>query len=94
MGGVRKYFRSYGDYGTKNDFITPIEIESYKKKFSIGKKITIKCKSCKNNDLDMREVKERCFVTGLYPHLVTFVRPCGLSVSYTYKELYLLGVLR
>ena len=36
--------------------------------------------------------KENCRVTGVYPHLVTLRRPCGLGVSRTYVELIQDGI--
>lgn len=36
--------------------------------------------------------KETCRVTGVYPHLVTLRRPCGLITSKTYIDLLLEGV--
>lgn len=35
---------------------------------------------------------ETCRVTGVYPHLVTLRRPCGLITSKTYIDLLLEGV--
>lgn len=35
---------------------------------------------------------EACRVTGVYPHLVTLRRPCGLITSKTYIDLLLEGV--
>lgn len=35
---------------------------------------------------------ETCRVTGVYPHLVTLRRPCGLGVSRTYVELIQDGI--
>lgn len=37
---------------------------------------------------------ETCRVTGVYPHLVTLRRPCGLTTSKTYVELLMEGVVR
>ena len=37
---------------------------------------------------------EACRVTGVYPHLVTLRRPCGLTTSKTYVELLMEGVVR
>ena len=35
---------------------------------------------------------EACRVTGVYPHLVTLRRPCGLVTSKTYTELIMEGI--
>lgn len=63
------------------------DIERIKRKLHIGDKIRI---PVKKNDFfnDESHFKfEKCFVTGVYDHIVTFRRMCGLSVSYTYPEM-------
>lgn len=36
--------------------------------------------------------KETCWVIGVYPHLVTLMRLCGLMTSKTYTELIMEGI--
>ena len=72
--------------------IQPWEISRLRNRIKPGDKlrVTVAAATYSNARFDYR--KETCRVTGVYPHLVTLRRPCGLGVSRTYVELIQDGI--
>ena len=70
-------------------------VEELKKKIKKGQWYKLMVEFSDNESHSGRSKRvEKCVVTGVYPHLVTFLRPCGLATSKTYVELLMEGVVR
>ena len=69
------------------------EIEKLRDKIKRGDKlrVIVRYVDAYQMDSDLRR-PETCTVTGVYPHLVTLRRPCGLGASKTYVELIQAGI--
>ena len=70
----------------------PEDIEAIKNRIRKGDKLNIIVEKWEPMSLVIKKQREKCRVTGVYPHIVTFGRGCGLSVSYTYPELLMMGI--
>lgn len=67
--------------------IQPWEIDQLRRRLQPGDRLRIRVTSSNKADTDLTIRWETCRVTGTYPYVVTFRRPCGLVVSKTYVEL-------
>lgn len=74
--------------------IRPREIERMREAVKIGQKMRVRICSSNNADIEPMIHWETCTVTGIYPHVVTLRRPCGVITSKTYVELILEGLKR
>lgn len=68
------------------------EIKNLKERLYVGKNVRIPVLSFTYDDQVPKKRIETCTVTGIYPHIVTFRRSCGMSTSYTYPELIIMGL--
>ena len=73
--------------------IQPWEIGQLRRRLQPGDKlrVTVRYADWYSIGSDLQR-PETCTVTGLYPHLVTLRRPCGLGTSKTYVELIMEGM--
>lgn len=68
------------------------EIDRLRKRLKRGDKLRVRVHYATFGQ-DKESIRvETCRVTGVYPHLVTLRRPCGLITSKTYIDLLLEGV--
>ena len=67
--------------------IQPWELDQHRRRLQSGDRLRIRVTSSNKADTDLTIRWETCRVTGTYPYVVTFRRPCGLVVSKTYVEL-------
>ena len=72
--------------------IRPWEIDRLRKRLKRGDKLRVRVTSSNKADTEPTIRWETCRVTGTYPYVVTFRRPCGLGVSKTYVELIQDGI--
>lgn len=72
--------------------IQPWEINRLRKRIRPGDKLRVTVIYADALSIADLTRKENCRVTGVYPHLVTLRRPCGLGVSRTYVELIQDGI--
>lgn len=72
--------------------IQPWEINRLRKRIRPGDKLRVTVIYADALSIADLTRKETCRVTGVYPHLVTLRRPCGLMVSRTYVELIQDGI--
>lgn len=71
--------------------IQPREVDRLRKRIKPGDKLRVRVYyATLGQDTSSTRV-ETCRVTGVYPHLVTLRRPCGLGTSKTYIDLLLEG---
>lgn len=91
---MKQFVGNLGDYKKITDYLLPEEVEMVKENLKIGDKIRIPVENAFLGVLKSGKTIETCIVTGLYPHFATFKRKCGLTVSFTYKELLIMGVLK
>lgn len=68
------------------------DIERYKIKFYVGQRLKIPIPNVDEGKHHVYYVNETCRITGVYPHLITFLRPCGLESSYTYIDMMIMCV--
>lgn len=69
------------------------DIEALKRRLRAQEKIRILVESwCDPGSEGAHKKMETCQITGVYPHLATFRRPCGLTISYTHQELIVMGL--
>lgn len=74
--------------------IQPWEIDRLRRQIKPGDKLRVRVHYATFGQ-DKESIRvETCRVTGVYPHLVTLRRPCGLTTSKTYVELLMEGVVR
>lgn len=74
--------------------IQPWEINRLRARLKPGDKLRVRVHYATFGQ-DKESIRvETCRVTGVYPHLVTLRRPCGLTTSKTYVELLMEGVVR
>lgn len=74
--------------------IRPWEIGRLKKHLKRGDKLRVRVTSSNKADTEPTIRWETCRVTGTYPYVVTFRRPCGLGTSKTYVDLIQDGIRR
>ena len=72
--------------------IQPWEIDRLRRQIKPGDKLRVTVIYADALSIADLTRKENCRVTGVYPHLVTLRRPCGLMVSRTYVELIQDGI--
>ena len=72
--------------------IRPWEIGRLRTRLNPGDKLRVRVTSSNKADTEPTIRWETCRVTGTYPYVVTFRRPCGLGVSKTYVELIQDGI--
>ena len=72
--------------------ILPWEIDRLRRQIKPGDKLRVTVIYADALSIADLTRKETCRVTGVYPHLVTLRRPCGLGVSRTYVELIQDGI--
>lgn len=62
-------------------------LNAIKEEIHVGDNLRIHVSVASADSFANKERIEKCVVTGMYDHVVTFKRRCGLPVSYTYQEL-------
>ena len=72
--------------------IQPWEIDRLRRRIKPGDKLRVTVIYADALSIADLTRKETCRVTGVYPHLVTLRRPCGLGTSKTYVELLMEGI--
>lgn len=72
--------------------IRPWEIDRLRRQIKPGDKLRVRVTSSNKADTEPTIRWETCRVTGTYPYVVTFRRPCGLVVSKTYIDLIQDGI--
>lgn len=72
--------------------IQPWEIDRLRRRIKPGDKLRVTVIYADALSIADLTRKETCRVTGVYPHLVTLQRPCGLVTSKTYTELIMEGI--
>ena len=72
--------------------IRPWEIDRLRKRLKRGDKLRVRVTSSIKADTEPTIRWETCRVTGTYPYVVTFRRPCGLGTSKTYVDLIQDGI--
>lgn len=72
--------------------IQPWEIDRLRRQIKPGDKLRVTVIYADALSIADLTRKENCRVTGVYPHLVTLRRSCGLMASKTYVEMILEGV--
>lgn len=87
--GLGKHLKKQDVFGG----IYPREIDQLRRRLQPGDKLraTVRYADLYSIGSDLQR-PETCTVTGVYPHLVTLRRPCGLGVSKTYVELIQEGI--
>lgn len=87
--GLGKHLKQQDIFGG----IYPGELDQLRRRIQPGDKlrVTVRYVDAHRMDSDLRRL-EKCTVTGVYPHLVTLRRPCGLGASKTYIELIQEGI--
>ena len=87
--GLGKHLKQQDIFGG----IYPGELDQLRRRIQPGDKlrVTVRYADLYSLASDLRR-PETCTVTGVYPHLVTLRRPCGLGTSKTYVDLIVEGV--
>ena len=86
--GLGKHLKKQDVFGG----IQPWEIDRLRRRIKPGDKLRVTVIYADALSIaDLTRV-ETCRVTGVYPHLVTLLRPCGLMASKTYVEMILEGM--
>lgn len=68
------------------------EIDRLRKRIKPGDKLRVTVIYADAMSIADLTRKENCRVTGVYPHLVTLRRPCGMGISKTYVDLIQDGI--